>query len=91
MVPAMSPRLRVLILADDCNPEWPSLPIIGYEAAKAIAEHADVTVATHVRNWGAIEGHGLGKAEVAYLSNEYIAGPLFRLDSFLQHRGGGLG
>src|SRR5262245_54355383 len=48
-------QMRVLILADDCNPEWPSLPIVGYKAARAIAEHADVTVATHVRNRNNIE------------------------------------
>ena len=45
-----SQKLRVLLLADDCNPEWPSLPVVGYKAARAIADYADVTVATHVRN-----------------------------------------
>ena len=46
---------EVLILADDCNPEWPSLPLVGYKAARAIADHADVVVATHVRNRDSIE------------------------------------
>jgi hypothetical protein len=27
--------MRVLILADDCNPEWPALPVVGYKALYA--------------------------------------------------------
>ncbi|WP_439111421.1 glycosyltransferase family 4 protein [Lentibacter sp.] len=81
----MSKRLKVLILADECNPEWPSLPIVGYKYARAIAEHCDVTVATHVRNRENIEkaAHGL---DMVYLDTEYIAAPMFKLARWL--RGG---
>jgi glycosyltransferase involved in cell wall biosynthesis len=79
-------RLRVLILANDCNPEWPSLPVVGYKAARALAEHADVVVATHVRNRPAIERHGFGRAEIAWIDNEYIAAPTYRFARWL--RGG---
>jgi glycosyltransferase involved in cell wall biosynthesis len=78
--------MRVLILAEDCNPEWPSLPVVGFKAAKAIAERADVTVATHIRNRDNIEKVGFGKARVHYIDNEYIARPLYNLARFL--RGG---
>lgn len=43
-------QLSILILADDCNPEWPSLPIVGYKYALALGKIARVVVATHVRN-----------------------------------------
>jgi len=83
----MAERLRVLLLADDCNPEWPSGPIIGFRAAKAIAELVELVVATHVRNREAIErAGGMGQATVVYLDNEYVARPLDRLATFL--RGG---
>jgi hypothetical protein len=53
--------VRVLLLAYDCNPEWPSLPIVGYNTCRTIADHADVTLATHVRNRKNIERSvGLG-------------------------------
>lgn len=78
--------MRVLILADDCNPDWPSLPVVGYKFAKAIAEHADVTVVTHVRNQPFIDRDGLGKAEVVYVNTEKLAAPLFKLSVML--RGG---
>jgi glycosyltransferase involved in cell wall biosynthesis len=82
----MNPPIRALILADDCNPEWPSLPVVGYKAARAIAEHADVTVATHVRNRPNIDKVGFGRAKVEYIDNEYVARGLYKLNTWL--RGG---
>src|SRR6516165_2003518 len=79
-------RLRVLLLADDCNPDWPSLPAVGYKTCKAIGEKIDAVVATHVRNKPAIARDGMGRCEVEYIDNEYIARPMFRLSLFL--RGG---
>jgi len=78
--------LRVLLLADDCNPDWPSLPVVGFNMCRAIAEHAQVVVATHVRNRTNLTRVGLGRAHVEYLDNEYVAAPLHRLAKFL--RGG---
>jgi glycosyltransferase involved in cell wall biosynthesis len=78
--------MRVLILADDCNPDWPSLPVVGYKFARAIANHADVVVATQVRNKPNIQRDGMGKAEVVYLDTEKIAAPINNLAVML--RGG---
>lgn len=82
----MNRPIRALILADDCNPDWPSLPVVGFKAARAIAEHADVTVATHVRNEPNITKSGFGRAKVEYLDNEYVARRLYQLNTWL--RGG---
>jgi glycosyltransferase involved in cell wall biosynthesis len=82
----MTRPLRALILADDCNPEWPSLPVVGYKAARAIAEHAEVTVATHVRNRPNIDKVGFGRAKVEYVDNEYVARGLYKLNTWM--RGG---
>jgi glycosyltransferase involved in cell wall biosynthesis len=78
--------MQVLILADDCNPEWPSLPVVGYKSVRALAEYADVVVATHIRNRENIEKVGLGRAKVRYVDNEYIARPMYRFAKML--RGG---
>lgn len=77
--------MKVLVLADECNPEWPSLPIVGWKYAKAIAEGAEVVLATHVRNRENIEKepHGL---DIRYIDTEWLAGPMFRLARWL--RGG---
>lgn len=79
-------RLSVLLLADDCNPEWPSLPIVGYKYALALGRVARVVVATHVRNRENIEKAGPAGVEFVYLDNERVAAPMYRLATWL--RGG---
>ncbi|AGT09035.1 glycosyltransferase family 4 protein [Paracoccus aminophilus] len=83
---ASAKRLSILILADDCNPEWPSLPIVGYKYALALSKFARVVVATHLRNRENIEKAAPQGIEFVYLDNEYIAAPLYKLATKL--RGG---
>src|SRR5262245_21597912 len=78
--------MRVLVVANECNPEWPSLPGVAYRAVRAIAEVADVTLATHVRNRPAFERMGAGRARMEFIDNEYIARPMYKLSKWL--RGG---
>ncbi|MCP5086014.1 MAG: glycosyltransferase family 4 protein [Rhodobacteraceae bacterium] len=82
----MTPLPRVLILADSCNPEWPSLPVVGYKYARALSQVADVTIITHIRNRENIEKAGELANKFHYINNEWIAGPMHRLAIFL--RGG---
>ncbi len=77
---------RVLILAETCNPDWPSLPVVGYKYARALAAVADVKIATHVRNRPAIEAAGELGDKVVYIDNEWIAARMHRLSEIL--RGG---
>jgi glycosyltransferase involved in cell wall biosynthesis len=77
--------LRILLLADSCNPEWPSLPVVAYNQAKALADHAEVTLVTQVRNRPAIERiGGAGKAKIVYLDTEYVAAPIHRFNTFIR-------
>jgi glycosyltransferase involved in cell wall biosynthesis len=79
-------RAHVLLLAESCNPEWPSLPVVGYKYAKALAQVADVTLVTHIRNRENIEKAGDFGAPVAYIDNEWIAARMYRLAKII--RGG---
>lgn len=76
---------RILILADEFNPEWPSLPIVGFKYALEIAKHCDVVVATHVRNRENVEKVS-PDLDIVYIDNEYIAAPMFKIARIL--RGG---
>jgi len=76
-------RLRILMLADDCNPEWHSLPALVYNYICQVSEYADVVVVTHIRNRPNIEAAGMGNAEVVYLDTEMIAAPIYKLAAFL--------
>ena len=82
----MSHLPRVLILAENCNPEWPSLPVVGYKYARALTQVADVTIATHIRNRENIEKAGDLGTRVTYIDNEWIAGRMYRMAKLL--RGG---
>lgn len=75
-------KLRVLLIAEACNPAWSSVPLIGYNLANALAGHEalDVTLVTHARNRPDLNADPLGKrVPVHYVDNEFIAGPAFKL------------
>ncbi|MFO1202058.1 MAG: glycosyltransferase family 4 protein [Tabrizicola sp.] len=79
-------RPRVLILAEQCNPLWPSLPIVGYKYALALAQHCDVQIVTQIRNKENIVADGRLLDRFDFLDTEYIASPMERFSQFL--RGG---
>ena len=81
-----SRKPRVLVLASDCNPEWPSLPVVGYKYARALSQVCEVTVVTQIRNKENIQKLGADGMKVDYIDTEYIAGPMYKLGTFL--RGG---
>jgi glycosyltransferase involved in cell wall biosynthesis len=85
----MGVPIRVLLLAEACNPSWTSIPLEGYQYARALSRHPDlqVTVATHVRNRHAIEEQPIEGVElVHFVDNEFLARPLHRIGRLL--RGG---
>jgi glycosyltransferase involved in cell wall biosynthesis len=78
------PKRRILVVAQDCNPDWPSLPVVGYKYARALGEVSDVTLATHVRNREAIERAGEMNGRVHYIDNEWLARPMYDLSVWLR-------
>jgi len=78
--------MRVLILAEDCNPEWPATPSFAFCLSRAITKLADVMLATQIRNRQSIERAGFGNGKVVYINTEKIARPLWKMGVFL--RGG---
>ncbi len=81
--------MKVLILAEQCNPEWPSLPIVGYKAAISIANLIDCTIVTHIRNKENIEKINPKNVEIIYIDNEYIAKPIYNLSKLIRGNEGG--
>lgn len=81
--------MRVLLMAEACNPTWTSVPLVGYNFARALSEHPDlqVTLVSHVRNQSALESDAIADtARLVFVNNEWIAKPLFKLGSIV--RGG---
>src|SRR5437764_14320588 len=78
---------RVLILAEGCNPDMTSVPLVGYSHCKAIKAHADALVLTHWRNGPALEAAGWVEGEdFDIIDTEWAARGVWKICTYL--RGG---
>ncbi len=48
-------KLKVLLIIEQCNPEWVSVPLVGYCFYENISRLVDTTLVTHERNRPALE------------------------------------
>lgn len=71
-------RLRVLLIAEAANPDWASVPLVGWSHGRALFEVVDAHMVTQQRNVEAIEraGFRLGR-EFTALDTEPVARPLW--------------
>lgn len=52
----MNPKdIKALLVIEQCNPEWASVPLEGYNYFQGISQLVDVTLVTHKRNREALE------------------------------------
>jgi len=72
-------KLKALILAEVCNPEWASLPNFSFKLFKGISENVEVVLVTSIRNKASFARNYDGPAEIVFIDTEYIAKPFYWL------------
>ena len=79
--------LNVLTIMEQCNPEWASVPLVGYNFYEGIRKRVNITLVTHERNKEALEkvkdGH-----EIDYINESDSLKKYYGFVNRLTSRGG---
>ena len=76
---------RVLIVAEAANPEWVSVPLVGWSHSHALANVVDAHLVTQQRNTAAIERTGWRNGrEFTSIDTESTAAPLYQFTEWFR-------
>ena len=81
--------VKTLLIAEAANPDWVSVPLVGWSLAKAISRITPAHLVTQIRNCDAILKAGLTEdKDFTVIDSEAIARPLWRASNFLRGNSG---
>jgi starch synthase len=87
--PSLSRRLRVLVVAELANPDWESVPLVGWSHWRALSRLVDGHLVTHVRNRQNILNAGEPPERFTAIDSAPVERHVHRLGQVLRGRSGG--
>ncbi len=80
--------VRVLLIAELCNPEWPSVPLVSWHYFRALQRYSEIHLVTHERSREALKRQGVSSDEVTFINSDNLLRPLRHLTALLGRRDG---
>lgn len=71
-------QLKVLLVIEQCNPEWASVPLVGYRFYQELSQLTDTTLVTHERNEKALQKIQ-GDRKIVYLKESELTQKYYKL------------
>ncbi len=65
--------MKILLVIEQCNSDWPSVPLVGYQFFKELNNLAEVTLVTHGRNQAALEQQSIHPKNIVYIHESRLA------------------
>lgn len=79
-------RPKILLLAEQCNPDWASVPLLSYRLFHEISQLVDVTLVTHGRNKAALQDLQEA-AEIIYIEESNFSKQYYKVINSIINRG----
>ncbi len=75
----MKVPMRALLIAEAANPEWASVPLVGWSHATALARVTDAHIVTQIRNRDAFARSGLPASRYTCIDSEAVARRMYKV------------